>query len=499
METFLRYFCLDTKAGLQLREPYGSCFRYFFLDKKVTQKIKAAATVRPTIGATNDPQDFSILELVSNGNLGLRLPQMTTEQRDAMVAKPEFQAEKNGKARGLEIFNTDTKCVETWNGSKWIQACLPEVSLPEGPEQILFTINTTDGIYYIPLAGYVGGTYDHVYDWYVSVDGGVAKHIKGGPTNNNEGIKLEDLSNGDHKIRITPFNPPAPGWGNAFGYMATVTAIPCFPDNKNKLISIDAPITTMAFAPEAPEGVTVTNASHMFAYMFYECKNLTTPVKIVDTYKLPPTVTDLSHFLRDTHYDNTNLKSTIDLIQIKDWFDANNNITNLSYFLYGIHDDNTYLTEPIDLTPLQGWFKGNTSITDLDNFLAYTHQNNTNLEDPIDLIQIKDWFDANNNITTVLEFLRETHYDNDALNLKGQIIFPNWIKILNNGNIKNAYNSFYGMFYCNDKKDAGDEGGEPKFEDSSALSSLGAPTYRKWTYYNRKTLPNYGTLGYWNF
>jgi hypothetical protein len=47
----LTSFLLDTKAGLQLREPYGFCLRYFFLDKKVTQKIKAAAAVRPTIGS----------------------------------------------------------------------------------------------------------------------------------------------------------------------------------------------------------------------------------------------------------------------------------------------------------------------------------------------------------------------------------------------------------------------------------------------------------------
>jgi formylglycine-generating enzyme required for sulfatase activity len=45
---------------------------------------------------------------------------MTTIQRDAL--------DLTGKdaARGLQIFNTTTKCVETWNGSKWIEACPPE-------------------------------------------------------------------------------------------------------------------------------------------------------------------------------------------------------------------------------------------------------------------------------------------------------------------------------------------------------------------------------------
>jgi hypothetical protein len=89
-------------------------------------KVSAQAT----IGSLDDPQPFSILELVGGGTLGFRLPQLNTFQRDAMVATPEFQAEKSGKARGLQIFNTISKCVETWNGSKWIEACPPEGPTP---------------------------------------------------------------------------------------------------------------------------------------------------------------------------------------------------------------------------------------------------------------------------------------------------------------------------------------------------------------------------------
>ncbi|MDR1561478.1 MAG: hypothetical protein LBS54_00115, partial [Dysgonamonadaceae bacterium] len=135
--------------------------KHFFIAAALLIMSVGVAKAQVTIGATTDPHDFSILELVSNGNLGLRLPQMTTDQRDAMVAEPEFQAEKNGKACGLQIFNTDTKCVETWNGSKWIQACFPEV-----PEQILFTIYTEDGTYIIPTSGMVGAE-NHSYDWNV--------------------------------------------------------------------------------------------------------------------------------------------------------------------------------------------------------------------------------------------------------------------------------------------------------------------------------------------
>jgi hypothetical protein len=75
------------------------------------------------IGSLDDPQSFSMLELDGNGTLGFRLPQMTTVERDAMEATAAFQAEKKGKALGLRIFNTTTKCIDTWNGNVWIQVC----------------------------------------------------------------------------------------------------------------------------------------------------------------------------------------------------------------------------------------------------------------------------------------------------------------------------------------------------------------------------------------
>lgn len=74
-----------------------------------------------TIGAGEPPQKFSILELF-NGNeaMGLRLPQITQQQRIDMEATAEFQAEKTGKAIGLMIFNTTSNRVECWNGTQWL-------------------------------------------------------------------------------------------------------------------------------------------------------------------------------------------------------------------------------------------------------------------------------------------------------------------------------------------------------------------------------------------
>ena len=78
-----------------------------------------------TIGADKSPESFSVLELISNNTHGLRLPQLTTQQRDN-ITTTAFK--ENSLAEGLTIFNTDTKCVEVWNGTVWIVWC--EKALP---------------------------------------------------------------------------------------------------------------------------------------------------------------------------------------------------------------------------------------------------------------------------------------------------------------------------------------------------------------------------------
>jgi hypothetical protein len=70
-----------------------------------------------TIGEEKDPESFSVLELISNHTRGLRLPQMTTDQRDKITGLTKTEAQ------GLQIFNTTTGCVNTWNGTRWIELC----------------------------------------------------------------------------------------------------------------------------------------------------------------------------------------------------------------------------------------------------------------------------------------------------------------------------------------------------------------------------------------
>jgi len=81
----------------------------------------ALLNAQVTIGANKAPETFSLLELISeNGNSGLRLPQMTTAQRDAMTTS-DFKT--NPEARGLMIYNTENNCVEYWNSLRWVSLC----------------------------------------------------------------------------------------------------------------------------------------------------------------------------------------------------------------------------------------------------------------------------------------------------------------------------------------------------------------------------------------
>lgn len=76
-----------------------------------------------TVGSNKEPETFSALELISNQKAGLRMPQLTTAERDSMTATAEFDAVKTSLAKGLTIYNTTTNCLEFWNGTKWISLC----------------------------------------------------------------------------------------------------------------------------------------------------------------------------------------------------------------------------------------------------------------------------------------------------------------------------------------------------------------------------------------
>jgi len=78
-----------------------------------------------TIGDQTSPQSFSVLELTTSKlKGGLRLPQLTTQQRDTLSLSVN-----PAEAQGLLIYNTDTGCVEFWNLNEWISICSDKTNI----------------------------------------------------------------------------------------------------------------------------------------------------------------------------------------------------------------------------------------------------------------------------------------------------------------------------------------------------------------------------------
>jgi hypothetical protein len=315
------------------------------------------------------------------------------------------------------VYNTNETTgagVYVWNGKWWWPAATPDI------EQIALTVRTTaNDTYSIPTSGRLSAI-GHTYDWDITIDGQPIATVAcpdgrctGTGAQDSPGIELTGLDNGDHRIRITPHGGADPGWGNAFGHSHDNPGGANNAANKQKMISIDAPITTMAFAPKISESA--SNAAWMFADLFAGCSNLTTAAVIKDTYKLPGTITDLSYFLFDIHQNNANLTDPVDLSSLSGWLAGNQMIKNLSGFFYGTHSGNVSLSRPVDLAPLSGWFNGNTSITNLSGFLYATHSGNSLLIDPINLAPLSDWFNDNQKINNLGAFLGSTHSENGSL------------------------------------------------------------------------------------
>jgi len=74
-----------------------------------TTNIRAQVTLGNTNGVPKPAEKFSAVEIISKGTGGLRLPQLSTTERNAWALSGI------ALANGLTIYNTTTKCVEYWN------------------------------------------------------------------------------------------------------------------------------------------------------------------------------------------------------------------------------------------------------------------------------------------------------------------------------------------------------------------------------------------------
>ena len=101
-----------------------------------------------TIGASNKPESFSILQL-EGGNGGVRFPQLTTIERDAL------STEGNVKAAGLVIYNIDKKVLEFWDGTKWTTFTSSTTDIPNivGQNGIGTTVDTITNQVNVSLGG----------------------------------------------------------------------------------------------------------------------------------------------------------------------------------------------------------------------------------------------------------------------------------------------------------------------------------------------------------
>ncbi len=84
---------------------------------------------------TPTPDASAILEL-SATDKGLLVPRLTTAQRNAIAAPAE----------GLIIYNLDTKCLEVYSDTMWVNLCQTCTSTPpppniNGPTEICFREN----------------------------------------------------------------------------------------------------------------------------------------------------------------------------------------------------------------------------------------------------------------------------------------------------------------------------------------------------------------------
>lgn len=109
-----------------------------------------------TIGENKDPKSFSVLELIDEAR-GLRMPSMTTAQRDAI----DMGSYAATTAQGLTIYNTDINCIEYWNGSSWMNTCGIPSQPAAGGTVIYPKYNTNTGdIQLYTGAAFTGGTGD---------------------------------------------------------------------------------------------------------------------------------------------------------------------------------------------------------------------------------------------------------------------------------------------------------------------------------------------------
>jgi len=113
------------KNDMRLRDNRFFLLTALIINLILTPQINAQVTIGED---PNAPHGFSLMEIISSSSSpgGLRLPQLTTIERNNLDL-----ASNPTDAKGLVIYNTDTGCLEFWNGTVWISLCTTPVECAE--------------------------------------------------------------------------------------------------------------------------------------------------------------------------------------------------------------------------------------------------------------------------------------------------------------------------------------------------------------------------------
>jgi len=110
-------------------------FVQLFLSAMILLLAPTGASAQVTIGSGNPPSSWSLLDLdtkpgdESGVKRGLHLPRLSTKERDALV-DDKSASNTQSLAVGLFLYNTDTHCLDFWNGSGWISICADDMPDP---------------------------------------------------------------------------------------------------------------------------------------------------------------------------------------------------------------------------------------------------------------------------------------------------------------------------------------------------------------------------------
>ena len=94
-----------------------------------------------TIGSGSPPSEWSLLDLdASDIPRALHLPRLDNTARDYLVSPASLQSDQD-LAVGLMIFNTETRCLEFWNGTEWISRCVGDTPIRGCPVRVPYSVN----------------------------------------------------------------------------------------------------------------------------------------------------------------------------------------------------------------------------------------------------------------------------------------------------------------------------------------------------------------------